>query len=47
MKYIYRMSRKMFCETLAEARESKMKIEKYITANFGIRGECVKVEIIG
>lgn len=47
MKYIYRMSRKMFYETLVEARESKMKLEKYITANFGIRGECVKVEAIG
>lgn len=36
----------MFFATLKEAREDNMKLEKYITANFGIRGECVKVEII-
>lgn len=47
MKYIYRMSRGMFYATLAEAQGSNMKVEQYITANFGIRGECVKVEIIG
>lgn len=47
MKYIYRMSRQMFFATLVEAQKSKMKVEQYITANFGIRGECVKVEIIG
>lgn len=47
MKYIYRMSKKMFLETLSDAKESKMSVEKYITANFGLLGECVKVEIIG
>ncbi len=47
MKYIYRMTRKMFYATLSEAKENNMKVEQYITANFGIRGECVKVEIIG
>ncbi len=37
----------MFFVTLKDAREENMKLEKYITANFGLRGECVKVEIIG
>lgn len=47
MKYIYRMSRRMFFATLKDIQEDHMKLEKYITANFGLRGECVKVEIIG
>lgn len=47
MEYIYRMSRKMFLETCEDARKDKMSVEKYVTVNFGLLGECVKVEIIG
>ena len=46
MKYVYRMSRKMFLETLADAKGCGMCITQYITKNFGIIGECIKVEII-
>ena len=45
MEYIYRMSRKMYEETLANAWKCKMTIEQYVTATFGLRGKCVKVEI--
>lgn len=46
MKYVYRMSRKMFWETADDAREAGIGITKYITENFGLRGECIKIEII-
>lgn len=46
MEYIYRMSREMYWETVAEAEDCKMTIEQYVTATFGLRGKCVKVEII-
>lgn len=45
MEYIYRMSRKMYLETVVDAKECKMTVEQYVTATFGIRGKCVKVEI--
>lgn len=45
MNYIYKMSRAMFYETLIDARKSKMSIEDYVTAIFGLRGKCVKVEV--
>lgn len=45
MKYVYRMPLKMFMEVSVEAKESKMSIRAYITKNFGIRGECIKVEV--
>lgn len=45
MGYIYRMSRKMYLETVADAKDCKMTIEQYVTATFGLRGKCVKVEI--
>lgn len=38
---------RMFLVTFEDARKDNMKLGKYITANFGLRGECVKVEIIG
>lgn len=46
MKYIYKMSREMFWKTFADAEESKMTVEEYITKTFGLLGECVKVEIM-
>lgn len=46
MKYIYRMSRQMFFETAVDARNANMTVEKYITATFGLLGECVKVEVV-
>lgn len=45
MEYIYRMSRKMYLETIADAKDCKMTVEQYVTATFGIRGKCVKVEV--
>lgn len=45
MEYIYRMPREMYWETVKDARECKMTVEQYVTATFGIRGKCVKVEI--
>lgn len=45
MEYIYRMSRKMYFETAANAKDCKMTVEQYITATFGLRGKCVKIEI--
>lgn len=46
MEYIYRMSRRMYQEADADARKCKMTIEEYVTATFGIRGKCVKVEVV-
>lgn len=46
MKYIYKMSKKMFIETLTDASDAKMSVEEYVTTYFGIRGECIKVEIL-
>lgn len=46
MKYIYKMSKKMFFKTLIDANKAKMSVEKYVTAHFGLRGECIKVEIL-
>lgn len=46
MKYVYRMSKEMFLETVIDARKAKMSVEEYVTSTFGLRGECVKVEII-
>lgn len=46
MKYIYKMSRSMFNETLIDAAKCGMSLPRYITAYFGIIGECVRVEII-
>lgn len=45
MEYIYRMSRKMYRETLVDAQKCKMTIEQYVTAIFGLRGKRVKVEV--
>lgn len=47
MKYIYRTSKRAFYRIFIEAYESHMKIEQYVTENFGIRGECARVEVIG
>lgn len=46
MEYIYRMSRKMYLETVADAKDCKMTIEQYVTSAFGLLGKCVKVEIV-
>lgn len=46
MNYIYKMSRRMFIETLVDAKKSKMSIEDYVAATFGLRGKCVKVEAV-
>lgn len=46
MKYIYKMSRKMYHETAFDANRARMTIKEYITKTFGLIGECVKVEII-
>lgn len=46
MKYIYRMSRKMYFEVCADAKEVNMSVPEYVTAHFGICGKCIKVEII-
>lgn len=58
MKYIYKMSRKMYLdaaldatdnmylETARGARRVKISVEKYITEHFGLLGECAKVETI-
>lgn len=46
MKYVYRMSKDMFYETLADAKRCSMHITQYITENFGLIGECIKVEVI-
>lgn len=46
MKYIYKMSRKMYQETLEDARKCEMTVAEYVTATFGLLGECVKVEIM-
>ena len=46
MEYIYRMSRKMYLETIADSKDCKMTVEQYVTATFGIRGKCVKVEVL-
>lgn len=45
MEYIYRMSRKMYWETVKDAEDCNMTIEQYVTETFGIRGKCIKVEI--
>lgn len=46
MEYIYRMSRKMYLETIADAKDCKMTVEQYVTATFGLCGECIKVEVL-
>lgn len=45
VEYIYRMSSEMYWKTVADAKDCKMTIEQYVTATFGLRGKCVKVEI--
>lgn len=45
MEYIYRMSRKMYLQTIANAKDCKMTVEQYVTTTFGLRGKCAKVEI--
>lgn len=45
MEYIYKMSRKMYLETVADAKDCKMTVEQYITAVFGLLGKCIKIEI--
>lgn len=45
MEYIYGMSREMYLETVKDAKDCKMTVEQYVTATFGLRGKCVKVEI--
>ena len=46
MNYIYKMSEEMFFETLTDANEEEMSMEKYVTTYFGLRGKCIKVEIL-
>lgn len=45
MKYVYRMSREMFNQVKNDAKISNMRINEYITIFFGLKGECIKVEI--
>lgn len=45
MEYIYRMSRKMYLETVADAKDCKMTVDQYVAETFGLCGKCVKVEI--
>lgn len=45
MEYIYRMSRKMYWETIKDAHDCHMLITQYVTERFGLRGTCIKVEI--
>lgn len=45
MEYIYRMSREMFNQVKKDADISNMRVEKYITSFFGLKGKCIKVEV--
>lgn len=44
MGYIYKMSKEMYEEVIKEAKYSKMSVEEYVTATFGLVGKCVKVD---
>ena len=46
MKFVYRVSFLTYCQIMHEARKSGMKETEYVTKNFGLLGECVKVEIM-
>lgn len=46
MEYIYRMSRKMYWETVKDAEDCNMTVEQYVTETFGLRGKCVNVEVL-
>lgn len=45
MGYIYRMSGKMYMETVLDAKKCNMTVEQYVTETFGLLGKCAKVEI--